>query len=54
MNEEFDAANAQLVKEHAEAIESLKQRYDAAIAAEQLAAAALEEDKRTLQVRSTS
>jgi len=49
MNEEFDAANAQLVKEHAEAIESLKHRYDAAIAAEQVAAAGLEEDKRTLQ-----
>lgn len=54
MNEEFDAANAALVKEQAAAVEAVKVRYEAAIAAEQKAAAELEAKKKTLQEQCAS
>ncbi|RYG42414.1 hypothetical protein EON68_01835, partial [archaeon] len=49
MNEEFDAANAVLVREQAAAIEALKAKYEAAIEAEQETAAVLDERKTAMQ-----
>lgn len=49
MNEEFDTANATLVKEHAAAIKALTERYEAAIRAEQEAAETLDAKKSQVQ-----
>jgi len=49
MNEEFDAANAALVKEQAGSVDALKTRYEGAIRAEQDAITELEERKRAMQ-----